>query len=109
MVIMTTTTANILTGLAFALAIAFLIYRRKAKMQKTSFIAVLLMSLMGITALSLVYLSQLSYLLWIPLLAVSISAFLKKRATAYKAALTISAAITLLLWVPPIYLLSFLF
>jgi len=109
MVVLTMTTANILMGLAFAVALAFLIYKFKSKMQKSLFITILLIVLIIATTVVLIVLSVLSYLFWIPLLAVSVSAFLKKWKLAYRCAMTASAAITLLLWVPPVYLLLALF
>jgi len=109
MVVLTTTMANILMGLAFSVALAFLFYRFKTKMQKSLTITILLMALILLTALILIFLSMLSYLFWIPLLAVSIAAFLKKWTIVYRSAMVVSGAITLLLWVPPIYLLLLLF
>ena len=109
MLVMTVTTANVLMGLAFAVALAFLVFRFKKKMQKARFITALLIILMTATMLILIFLSALSYLFWIPLLAVSISAFMKKWKLAYRCALTVSGAVFLLLWVPPIYLLLLLF
>jgi len=109
MVVLTMTTANILIGLAFAVALAFLIYRFKTKMQKSLIITTVVIGLMLSTVLILVFVSILSYLFWIPLMAVSISAFLKKWTNIYRSAVVLSGAITLLLWVPPIYLLLSLF
>ena len=109
MFVMTVTTANILIGLSFAFAIAFLFYRFKMKIEKSWFITILLSILIVATILLLLFLNTLSYLLWIPLLAISISAFLKKWTLAYRSAMTVSAALTLLLWVPPIYLVLLLF
>jgi len=109
MVVLTMTTANILMVLAFVVAVAFLIYKFKTKMQKSLLITILLIAMIIATATVLIFVSVLSYLLWIPLLAVSVSAFLKKWKHAYRCAMTASAAITLLLWVPPVYLLLALF
>ena len=109
MLVMTVTTANIFMGLAFAVALAFLIYRFKTKMQKAWLVTILLMVLMIATILLLIFLGALGYLFWIPLLAVSISAFLKKWTLAYRCAMTVSGAVFLLLWVPPVYLLLSLF
>jgi len=109
MLVLTLTTANILMGLAFALALAFLIYRFKTKMQKSLLITILLIVQIILTLLILLFASVLSYMFWIPLLAVSVSAFLKKLTLAYRSAMVATGAITLLLWVPPIYLLLLLF
>ena len=109
MLVLTLTMTNILMGLAFAFALAFLIYRFKTKMQKSLLVTILLIVLIVLTVLILMFVSILSYLFWIPLLAVSISAFLKKWTLVYRSAMVASGAITLLLWVPPIYLLLLLF
>jgi len=109
MIVLTTTVANILTGLAFAVAIAFLVYRFKTGLHKSWFITILLGLLMVATVFVIVALPVLSYLLWIPLLAVSASAFLKKWGIAYKCAMTASGAIAMLLCIPPVYLLLTLF
>jgi len=109
MLVLTLTMANVLMGLAFAFALTFLICKFKTKMQKSLLVTILLIVLIALTILILMFESMLSYLFWIPLLAVSISAFLKKWALVYRSAMVASAAITLLLWVPPIYLLWLLF
>jgi len=109
MLVMTTTAANILTGLAFAVALAFLIYSFLTKMPKSWLIRTLLALLMVATALTLILVSVLSYLFWIPLLAVSAAAFLKRCPLLYRCAMTVSGVVALLLWVPPIYLLLTLF
>jgi len=105
MFVMSTTAANVLTGLAFAVALAFLIYKFKTKMPNTGFIVMLLVALMASTATILFFASPVAYLLWIPLLAMSISAFLKGRDLYYKCAMTVSGVAVLFLWIPPIYLL----
>ena len=109
MVVLTVTMANILMGLAFVAALAFLVYRFKSKMQKSLFVTILLIAQILLTVFILIFASMLSYLFWIPLLAVSISAFLKKWTIVYRSAMVVSGAIVLLLWVPPIYLLFSLF
>ena len=106
MVVMTVTVANILMGLAFAVTIVFLVYKFKTKLPKSRFITVFLVLLMTATITVFLTVSALSYLFWIPLLAVGLSAFLKKWDIAYRCAMTVSGAIALLLWVPPVYLLS---
>jgi len=109
MVVMTTTTANILTIVAFVIAIVFFVYKIKSKPLKTWPITILITLLAIVTALTAFFAAHLAYLLWIPLLCVSISAFIKRWPILYRCALTASAAIVLLLWVPPIYLLLTLF
>ena len=109
MVVLTMTMVNILIGLAFAAAFAFLFYRFKTKMEKSLIITIFMMVLVLLNVLILIFFSTLSYLFWIPLLAVSISAFLKKWTMVYRSVLIVSGAVTLLLWVPPIYLLLLLF
>ena len=109
MLVLTVTTANILTGLSFAIALVFLAYRFKTRMEKCQLITAISMILIVATTLVLIFISTLSYLFWMPMLFVSTSAFLKKWKLVYKTALTLSAALTLLLWVPPIYLLLLLF
>ena len=109
MLVLTVTTANILAGLSFAIALAFLVYRFKAKMEKCQLITAILMILIIATTFVLLFISTLSYLFWMPMLFISTSAFLKKWKLVYKTALTVSVALTLLLWVPPIYLLLLLF
>ena len=109
MIVMTTTTANVLTGLAFATALGFLVFKFITKLPKSWFITIFVALTAIATALVIIFASHLSYMLWIPLLAVSASAFLKNRPLPYRCAMTASGAITLLLWVPPLYLLLTLF
>ena len=109
MLVMTMTMANILTGLAFAAAIGFLVYRFVTKLPKSWPVTILVGLLAIATALVIIFADHLSYMLWMPLLAVSASAFLKGRGIAYKCAMTATGVIALLLWVPPIYLLLTLF
>jgi hypothetical protein len=105
MVVMTTTAASILIGLAFATAIAFLICCFLTKIQKSRFIQVLLLLMLIMTAFTLMFASVFSYLFWIPMLLVSISAFTKKWKSLYLCTITLSGAITLLLWTPPVYMI----
>ena len=105
MVILTMTVANILMALAFVTSIAFLVYRFRAKLQKSRFITVIIASVAIIAAILAIIINVLSYLFWIPLLFVSASAFQKNRPNIYKCAMTVSGVVTLLLWVPPVYLL----
>ena len=109
MLVMTVTMANILTGLAFAAAIGFLVYKFMTKLPNSRPVTILVALLAITTALVIIFASHLSYLLWLPLLAVSASAFLKGRGIAYRCAMTATGAIALLLWVPPVYLLLLLF
>gem|GEM_PF-1275410 len=109
MIVMTTITANILIGMTFALAITFIAYKFKAKPNKSLHITIILSVMLLVTVALLLFLSILSYLLWIPLLAVAISAFFIKRKWVYRSALVLSGAVALLLWTPPIYLLLLLF
>ena len=102
--LMTATIANILTGLAFATAIGFLAYRFKTKIPKSRFITILIIVLSASAGAALIFVSPLAYMLWIPLLAVSTSAFLKHKPIFYKCAMTVSGIVTLLLWTPPVYL-----
>jgi len=104
MIIMTATVANILTGLAFAIAIGFLVYNFMAKLEKSQFVSIIIIVLIIASAVALVFVSLLSYLLWIPLLVVSAAAFLKTKPILYKCAMTLAGIITLLLLTPPVYL-----
>ena len=66
------------------------------------------MTLTIIAAVFAIFLNVLSYLFWIPLLFISASAFLKNRPIIYKCAMTLSGVVTLLLWIPPVYLMLIL-
>lgn len=109
MIVLTMTAAHILMGMAFAVSAGFLVYKFKTKLPKSWFITALLIVMTIATIAIAIFINMLSYLLWVPLLAVAVSAFLKKWPILYKCAITVSGAITLLLWVPPIYLLLTLY
>jgi hypothetical protein len=104
LVVMSVTFANFLTILAFAVAAAALVYLFKIKMPKSRIIIGVVIALIITSGASLIFVNPISYLLWIPMLAFSASAFLKSKPIPYKCAMTVSGAITLLLWTPPVYL-----
>jgi len=109
LVVMSTTAAHVLMGLAFLLAIGFLVYSFVTKMPKVWLVRAILGLLMLATAVALLLVDVLGYLFWIPLLMVSASAFLRRWGALYRCGMTVSGVVTLLLWVPPVYLLLLLF
>jgi len=109
MLVMSTALANVFTVLAFVATLGFLAYRFITKRKMSWFITLILIMLMAVTAVTLLIASHLAYMLWMPLLILSIAAFLKGRDIYYKCAMIAAVVVTLLLWVPPIYLLLTLF
>jgi len=108
MVVMTVTMANILTVLAFVVAVSFMIYRFYAKIKNANFISIFIGVLVIITILALIFANPISYLFWLPLLVISMAAFLIKKPVLYRYAMNVANMIILLLWTPPIYLMYLL-
>jgi len=104
MVVLSYLWAYILCALAIVLAVAFFVYGRKIKKTKTTFYPVYLLFLAALSLASTVFFPAASYLVWLPLLLMSLTAFLKKWEVAYRASQALSRITVLLLWAPLIYL-----
>jgi len=95
--------AYILCAVACLLALAYIVLSRKKKRLKASPQIIVMLTLIILSIISAIFFHTGSYLVWLPLLAMSICAFLEKRPAAYRVAWMLSLIITLLLWVPLIY------
>ena len=105
MVLMSAPMAYSLCGLACALALVFASIQKKNKRLRLSFSG----AVMGMLALfsvgSAFLFVEASYLFTIPLLAMGITGFLKRWPVARAVARITSGVVSLLLWVPVLYLL----
>ena len=104
MVLISHTLAYILCALACTLVVAYLIYESKNKRLKASFSTIHMLLLTALSVVSAIYFHAGSYLFWIPLFAMTVTAFLKKWTVAYHVAQMLSRTITLMLFVPLIFL-----
>lgn len=105
MVLMSAPITYALCGLAIALPLLYAAIQRKSKKLKITFSGVI-MGLLGILSVgSALLFVEASYLFSIPLLAMAITAFLKRWPVTRIAARMVSGVVALLLWVPVLYLL----
>jgi len=105
MVVISYPWAQVLCALAIVLALAFFVYERKIKKARLTFGSIYLLFLAALSVVAAIFLPTAGYLVWLPLLAMLITAFLKRWAVAYRVAQMLSRVTTLLLWVPLVYLI----
>ena len=87
------------------LAFALMVYQHKNRELKVSFSTIGILVLALLSILSAIFFHTGSYLFWLPLFAVTVTAFLKKWIIAYRIAEVLSGITALLLWAPLLYLL----
>ena len=104
MVLLSYAWAYILCILACLLALAYFVYEYKNKRKLVSFtnIRILVFVILSLTITTIF--NAGSYLFWLPLLAMTITAFTRKWEMAYRITQMASRLIVLLLWVPLVYL-----
>lgn len=105
MVLLTDFQSRAICILAGILAIVWMIVQWKEKRLKRSVSVLLTGLLFLLSAVSEILFAPGSYLFYLPLLLMMITLFIKKWSTAYIAGKMITGAVTLMLWVPTIYLL----
>jgi len=94
----------ILCALAAALAVAFFVYERRIRKARVTFYHIYLLFLAALSIAATVLLPTGGYLVWLPLLAMSVTAFLKSWWVAYRVAQMCTRITVLLLWAPLVYL-----
>jgi hypothetical protein len=105
LVLMTAFVSHILCAAACVLFLVFTIVKMRNKELKVSFRYVLLCLLFLLSILSAVFFAAGSYLFYIPLMVMSISALLTKWPVAHLTARILSGIAVLLIWVPVVFLL----
>jgi len=104
MVVISSPWIHILRDLAIALAITFFVYERKTKKTRVTIYSIYLLFLAALSIVATIFVPTGEYLVWLPLLVMSVTAFLKKWIVAYRVAQLLSRITVLLLWVPLVYL-----
>ena len=97
--------AYVLCVFSILLALAFFVIEYKKKCLRFSFTALSMSVLIIFSVLSAVIFHEASYLFWIPLFGMTITAFSRKWAVVYSALRAVSILAALLLWVPLVYLI----
>lgn len=105
MVLMNGLVSNVLCAVACALALLFIVLQVRRKKLKLSPSFVLLTLLVLLSIVSAFLFAAGSYLFYIPLLAIVITAFLRDLPIANLTARVLSGIIALLIWVPVVFLL----
>ncbi|MDR2168456.1 MAG: M20/M25/M40 family metallo-hydrolase [Clostridiales bacterium] len=100
MVIMSHLAAYILSMLACAAALVYIIFKRRS---------VILMILTALTILATIFLHEASYLFWLPLIIITSSCFLEKWPIARRGAQILTVFVALLLWTPLIFAVGALY
>ena len=97
--------AYALCALAVTLSIAYFFFQKRKKRRPT-FFSIYLLALSALAIAAAVFLHEGSYLIWLPLLTLAITAFLKRWKIAHRVAQATSRVLALLLWVPLVYLIA---
>jgi len=104
LVVMRQSTSNILGIIACILALIYCFLQTKRKLFKFSVFNMILIVAFLATVGSLLLIPSISYLIYIPLLAMSIMAFLEKWSHVYIVTRLVSILAVILVWMPLLYL-----
>jgi len=108
LILLSYTWANVFCVLACLLALAYLAYQYIKKRPLATLTNISLLILIPLSVVLSIIFTAGSYLVWVPLLFMTLTAFLKNWEVLYRVVQMVSIVIISLLWIPLIYLIMIL-